>query len=198
MLQKGRINIHDKMQSYNLGPDNKGNFIKVQVSSIHKHRMPSHYVHCGQVATLAITSPELDQMRIQRGMVLLGTDTPTSYYEFEVELLVLYHPTGVVAGTCGMLYSGSIRQQARVITVYPNTIKSRSGDDGGNSSSSSSSDGIDTNSTCSSKIRSGKEGRCILRFMNEPKYLCIDAQILFVDGKAKCLGRVTKLVLDNP
>lgn len=157
--------------------------------------MPSHYVHCGQVATLAIASPELDQMRIQRGMVLLGTDTPTSYYEFEVELLVLYHPTGVAAGTCGMLYSGSIRQQARVIAVSPQGTKA---EDGGTSSSSS--DGIESNDSSSSKIRSGKEGRCVLRFMNEPKYLCIDAQILFVDGKAKCLGRVTKLGndLDNP
>ncbi|KAI8140494.1 P-loop containing nucleoside triphosphate hydrolase protein [Fennellomyces sp. T-0311] len=169
VLRRGRINIRED-RTYHLGPDSTGGFVKVNVKSIQRHRVPTHYVHCGQAATLALQLSNLD-WRIQRGMVLLGADEPSSYYEFEADLIVLYHPTGITVGTCGMVHSGSVRQRARVVAI---------------------SSTIDTDSK--RKIPSGSEGRCILRFMNEPKYLCKGAQVLFMEGKAKCLGRVIRLI----
>ncbi|KAI9250491.1 P-loop containing nucleoside triphosphate hydrolase protein [Phascolomyces articulosus] len=241
VLRRGRINIHeDEMRrTYHLGPDSTGTFIKVTVESIHRHRVATHYVHCGQAATLAIrptfTSSLNDHddtennntkqhhhhppFRIQRGMVLLGTEQPTSYYEFEADLIVLYHPTGVTVGTCGMIHSGSVRQRARVISILStkNEINHTSSSVTTSSSSSSTvssssltaEDNINDNkehttTTTTTQhsnhtihhriIPSGNEGRCILRFMHEPKYLCQGAQILFMEGKSKCLGRVIRLI----
>ncbi|KAI9310113.1 P-loop containing nucleoside triphosphate hydrolase protein [Dichotomocladium elegans] len=190
VLRKGRITTEEPERMFYLGPDAKGCYIQVQVRSIHRHRIPANSVHCGQVATLAITSPDLEYLRIQRGMVLLGVENPTSYLEFEAEMLVLYHPTGVTVGTCGMFYSGSIRQLARVIavTVEPTVTNNIHGD----CKAVTISNGNDAGNA--SIISSGKEGRCILRFMNEPQYLCIDARLLFVEGKAKCLGRITRVL----
>ncbi|KAI7854177.1 P-loop containing nucleoside triphosphate hydrolase protein [Circinella umbellata] len=221
VLRRGRINIREDAirRTYHLGPDSTGTFIKATVESIHRHRVPTHYVHCGQAATLAIRSTHIDNrdFRIQRGMVLLGTDRPTSYYEFEADLIVLYHPTGVTTGTCGMVHSGSVRQRARVISILSsNKIDHGISSSLSTSTSTSSASEISLSSTTYKKeeylttqssnnhsgngdnriIVSGSEGRCILRFMNEPKYICDGAQILFMEGKAKCLGRITRLL--NP
>ncbi|KAI9488391.1 P-loop containing nucleoside triphosphate hydrolase protein [Zychaea mexicana] len=218
VLRRGRININEDAirRTYHLGPDSTGAFVKVTVDSIHRHRVPTHYVHCGQAATLAIKSTELENWRIQRGMVLLGIDVPSSYFEFEVDLIVLYHPTGVTVGTCGMVHSGSVRQRARVVSISSSTTTNTSSSSSTPSSSPSSSATTTTTTTTKEAhleeynatktqnssshpstdqiIPSGSEGRCVLRFMNEPKYLCNEAQILFMEGKAKCLGRVIQLI----
>ena len=215
VLRRGRINIREDAmrRTYHLGPDSTGAFVKATVESIHRHRVPTHYVHCGQAATLAIRSTEIDNnhFRIQRGMVLLGTDIPTSYYEFEADLIVLYHPTGVTTGTCGVVHSGSVRQRARVISILSSSeIDHNISSSSSSTSTSSMSSSIEDDkkeefiTTQSSNhyghnggnriILSGNQGRCILRFMNEPKYLCNGAQILFMEGKAKCLGRIVRLL----
>ncbi|KAI8076383.1 P-loop containing nucleoside triphosphate hydrolase protein [Gilbertella persicaria] len=164
VLSQGRVNIQDH-QDYYLGPNAKGDYVKAHVISIHRHRVPVHFVHCGQTATMALDYPS--DWKIHKGMVLLGTDQPESYFEFEAELVVLFHATGVFHGTCGMIHSGSIRQHARVISV--------------------------TNEKEDHAIHSGGQGKCTFRFMYEPCYLRLGAQILFMEGKSKCLGRVTHL-----
>jgi GTPase len=166
VLKQGRINIRDQ-HYYHLGPNSRGEFTRVKVMSIHKHRMPVQYVHGGQTATLAISELKDDNWKIQKGMVLLGTDMPTCYYEFEATLVVLYHDVGVTTGTCGIVHSGSIRQHARIVSI------------------SGANDDI---------IRSGEQGTCTLRFLYEPRYLCVGAEILFMEGKSKCLGKITRLI----
>ncbi|KAI8370230.1 P-loop containing nucleoside triphosphate hydrolase protein [Blakeslea trispora] len=171
LLSQGRVNVKEH-QDYYLGPNAKGEFAKVNVVSIHRHRMPVHFVHCGQTATLAIEFPqEPIAWKIHRGMVLLGTeDYPQCYFEFEADLVVLFHAIGVSRGTSGMIHSGSIRQHARVISV------------------------TDLSDKESATIHSGGEGKCTFRLMHEPRYLRLGAQILFIEGKSKCLGRVTRLI----
>jgi len=106
VLCQGRINIKDR-HSYHLGPNARGEFIQVQVKSIHRHRMAAPFVHCGQTATLALG--DLVGWKLHKGMVLLGSDKAESYMEFEADLMVLYHATGVSTGTCGMRESSSHR-----------------------------------------------------------------------------------------
>lgn len=188
VLCQGRISIKDQ-QSYHLGPNARGEFIQVQVKSIHRHRMATPFVHCGQTATLAIG--DLDGWKLHKGMVLLGSDKAESYMEFEADLMVLYHATGVSTGTCGMIHSGSIRQHARVIKSTLNT----SIEDGDEELSSGMADlNISTPTSNSNVIASGLQGKCTFRFMYEPCYLRLGAQILFMEGKSKCLGRVTRLI----
>ena len=168
LLSQGRVNVKEH-RDYHLGPNAKGEFVKVNVVSIHRHRTPVRFVHCGQTATLAIEYPVPVDWKIHRGMVLLGTeDYPECYFEFEAELVVLFHATGVSCGTSGMFHSGSIRQHARVVSLLSDKE--------------------------SSVICSGGQGKCTFRLMHEPRYLRLGAQILFIEGKSKCLGRVTRLI----
>ncbi|KAI8984688.1 P-loop containing nucleoside triphosphate hydrolase protein, partial [Mycotypha africana] len=171
VLGQGRINVKEKDKKYYLGPNTKGEFTLVNIISVHRHRVPSHYVHCGQTATLALQnrseSEALSSWKISRGMVLLAAEDdkkPDCYRMFEAELTVVYHATGVSAGTCGMIHSGSIRQRAKVMS--------------------------ETNAAI---LRTGKKGTCCFSSMYEPCYLKLGSQILFLEGRSKCIGRVTKL-----
>ncbi|KAI8365355.1 P-loop containing nucleoside triphosphate hydrolase protein [Radiomyces spectabilis] len=212
MLRKGRINIKEpeEQRTYHLGPDAKGHFIRVTVSSIHRHRVPCHYIHCGQTATLAIQSPDLVHWPVSKGMTLLGMDTPESYFEFEADMIVLYHPTGVTKGTSGMIHMGSIRQRAQITSISIAHKENEKAETGlhtslstptfysGSSSTdvvqSSRSSHVRTQSTDGDTATSGHHALCIFRFLYKPVYLHADAQILFVEGKAKCLGRITRVI----
>lgn len=182
VLVQGRVNINEDKQYY-LGPNAKGEFIKVNVVSIHRHRMPVHYAHCGQTATLALGGMDDPSWKIHKGMVLLGTHNPQCYFEFEAELMVLYHATGVSSGACGMIHSGAIRQRAKVEAVQ--VVSEESEED------------TDTHeiTSCSNlmSIQSEQRGICRFKFMYEPCYLRIGSQILFMEEKSKCLGRVTRV-----
>ncbi|CAO3641725.1 unnamed protein product [Mucor hiemalis] len=189
VLVQGRVNIREN-RWYHLGPNSKGEFIKVKVISIHRHRMPVHYVHCGQTATLALDNITDPNWKIHKGMALLGTDKPECYTEFEADLMVLYHATGVSKGTCGMVNCGSIRQHARVTSV---TLTEQLSSDFENLT-------VDSTANTASKdskeatIQSGAQGRCTFKFMYEPCYLRLGAQVLFMQGGSKCLGRVSRLI----
>lgn len=193
VLRRGRINVESEESSrtYHLGPDSRGSFIPVTVTSIHRHRVQARYIHCGQAATLAIKGDQLDHRILHRGMVLLGTENPMCYYEFEADVSVLYHPSGLTVGTCGIIHSGSVRQRARVMSIISTTSEK----DGcvGSRDFGPVSEGGDPNNN-KHLITSGNQGRCIFRFMDKPEYLRTDAQILFMEGKAKCIGRVLNLL----
>jgi GTPase len=164
--------------------------------------MSVHYVHCGQTATLALDGLNDPNWKIHKGMVLLGSETPACCTEFEADLMVLYHATGVSTGMCGMVNSGSIRQHARVIsvTVSPENELSDNFDnlsvDKETLVKLNVSKGSDTAATDSSEsiLTSGTQGKVTFRFMYEPCYLRLGAQILFMEGRSKCLGRITRLI----
>ncbi|CEP12363.1 hypothetical protein [Parasitella parasitica] len=191
VLRQGRISIKEQ-QSYHLGPNSRGEFIQARVKSIHKHRMAVPFVHCGQTATLALG--DLDDWKIHKGMVLLGADKAESYMEFEAELMVLYHATGVSAGICGMIHSGSIRQRARVMKSLFVSSNNIDDDDLLVKNTADLDLNLVTCSKASTAILSGQQGKCTFKFMHEPCYLHLGAQILFMEGKSKCLGRVTRLI----
>ncbi|KAG1472439.1 hypothetical protein G6F56_001538 [Rhizopus delemar] len=127
VLVQGRVNVKDNRWYY-LGPNPKGEFTQVKVKSIHRHRIPVNYVHCGQTAALALSEINTHDWKTHRGMVLLETTEPVSFLEFEAEIMVLYHETGVYTGTRGMIHSGSIQQHAQVISIEPKSIKPISDD----------------------------------------------------------------------
>jgi GTPase len=195
VLCQGRINIRDN-QEFHLGPNAQGDFIKVNVISIHRHRVSVNYVHCGQTATLALGHITDPNWKLHKGMVLLGTDKhPESYIEFEADLMVLYHASGVSIDTCGMIHAGSIRQHARITAVKvtnkgdeEDTFNHLTDDFQNMKLAAAQQDTkLDT-------IFSGGRGTCRFKFMYEPCYLRLGAQILFMEGKSKCLGRITRLI----
>ncbi|KAI8332210.1 P-loop containing nucleoside triphosphate hydrolase protein [Chlamydoabsidia padenii] len=172
MLRQGRININDTQRTFALGPNSQGDFIQATVVSIHRHRVPTHYVHYGQTASLAIelSSQEQEWGKIKKGMVLLATTDPASYTTFEATVIVLHHATGLKPGTCGTVRSGFIRQLARVVAIHKDEAAQ---------------DDI---------LTSGQQGTCVFQFLGDPEYLRLGAQFLFMEGTFKCLGSITKLV----
>lgn len=161
------------------------------MTSIHRHRIPARYVHCGQAATLALEAIDNDIWKLHKGMVLLDTDDPQSFFEFEAEIMVLYHAIGVSAGTNGMIHSGSIQQHARVISIEPLSVRRiETMDMKDDQTLSPSTDG--------SSIPSGYQGRCTFRFIHEPCYLRIGSRVLFMEGTSKCIGKVTRLTRHRP
>lgn len=141
--------------------------------------MPANYVHCGQTASLAIelNVNNEEEWKIKKGMVLLAsTTTPESYKAFEAQIDVLYHPSeGLRQGNCGMIRTGFIRQQARIVRIvkYQHELKS----------------GVNNET-----ITTGQHGYAIFQFFGDPQYLRLDSQFVFLEGPIKCLGKVTKLV----
>lgn len=169
VLRRGHISLKSPPQSgyYHLGPDAKGEFVKVKVTSVHRHRVSVSEIVCGQAATLALSSDDLDHWRIHKGMALLATETPESFYAFEAEIEVLQcATTGLTAGACGMLRSGSVRQRARIVSAL----------------------------SPKDTIIKGERGKCVFRFLYGPEYLCVGARLLFLEGDTKCMGRVTRLI----
>ncbi|KAI8994500.1 P-loop containing nucleoside triphosphate hydrolase protein [Pilobolus umbonatus] len=184
VLCQGRINIKDE-HSYYVGPNPKGKFMKVKVGSIHRHRISVSYVHCSQAATLALQTMDESTWKIHKGMVLISSEDPQCFITFEVELLVLSHATGVTQGTRGIVHSGSTRQLAKVIEVSDIEDITETAD--------GMSPDKDIKTASSTHIYSGQKGRCTMRFMYEPRYLRLGSQILFMEGKSKCVGHIVGL-----
>lgn len=161
--------------------------------------MSVHYVHAGQTATLALDGLKDTDWKIHKGMVLLEAESPNCYTEFEADLMVLFHATGVSKGTCGMINCGSIRQHARVtsVTLIDKFEQLSTSFDDLTIDQKESNANNDKNQQDGETLLSGTQGRCTFKFMYEPCYMRIGAQILFMQGKSKCLGRITRLIRRN-
>ncbi|KAI8069694.1 P-loop containing nucleoside triphosphate hydrolase protein [Gongronella butleri] len=238
--------------SYALGPNSQGDFIRVKIVSIHRHRMNMHDVHCGQTASLALQLPSnvannvtnsassaqpsrpssststassvsssssvsvVDSWgKIKKGMVLLAippvnvnddgkkvpraprnavySPPPPTTLAFEAQLLLLpptapdaRHaadkntspvPTPVMrAGLCGMLRSGFIRQQARIVQLNVAADEERPQPPQGDTAM------VPTAYTAQ------------IRLLGNPEFLAVGNQFIFMESALKCLGRITKLV----
>ncbi|EGF83747.1 hypothetical protein BATDEDRAFT_33882 [Batrachochytrium dendrobatidis JAM81] len=61
--------------------------------------------------------------KLRRGQILVTTASfatlPESYWEFEVDMHVLYHSTCLTYGSQGTMYCGVLRQSAKVVDICP-------------------------------------------------------------------------------
>ncbi|KAL0088141.1 P-loop containing nucleoside triphosphate hydrolase protein [Phycomyces blakesleeanus] len=201
VLQKGSIDIRGSStpRTYFLGPDSEGNFVNIMVSSMHRHRMPVHYASSGQTTTLAVYSPDRKELCIKKGMFVLGTDTPECFFEFEADFNVLYHQTRIAKGACGLVHLGSVRQPARIMSIRKNTATEPQIASNNNPSAADclSNEPSIPQSLETTELASGERGICVFRFMKEPGYLSVDSRFLFIQGKSKCFGRITRLISIN-
>lgn len=79
-----------------LGPDSVGTFHPTTLKSIHRKRMNVPWAEAGQSVSVALKRVKRGSLR--KGMVLLGREVntsgsggPVACWEFEAEILVLYH-----------------------------------------------------------------------------------------------------------
>ena len=109
----GTVHVGDSLL---LGPDAHGNFTPTIVKSIQRKRVNVPCASAGQSASFALK--KVKRSAIRKGMVMLSKSlAPKAVYEFEAEILVLYHSTTIGAKYQAMLHCGGVRQTAKIIRM---------------------------------------------------------------------------------
>ncbi|XP_022900782.1 GTP-binding protein 2 [Onthophagus taurus] len=114
LLVKGTLNEGTPMQ---LGPLKNGNFVPVNIKSIHRNRFPCRSVRAGQSAAVSL---DVEVPDLRNGMVLLSRGEPAmgcKYFQASVSLL--YHRTAIFQGFQATVHIGNIRQTAVIFAIFP-------------------------------------------------------------------------------
>lgn len=159
MVLQGSFSVGD---SVHLGPDSVGRFRKIQIKGIHVKRTPVKYCSAGHIASIALR--KVRRQEVRKGMVIVEDEHPTCVWEFEAEILVLYHSTIIKNNYQPVIHTLAVKQSAKIISLGEETIK-----------------------TGDSRI-------VRFRFIYKPEYLKKGSRIVFREGRTKGMGRVTKLI----
>ncbi|KAJ3187574.1 hypothetical protein HK101_009353 [Irineochytrium annulatum] len=155
----GVVHVGDSLM---LGPDSTGAFTPTIVKSIQRKRVNVPCASAGQSASFALK--KVKRSSIRKGMVMLSKSlNPKAVYEFEAEILVLYHSTTIGAKYQAMLHCGCVRQTAKIV-------------------------GMDKQ-----VLRTGDRALVRFRFIQHPEYLKVGARLLFREGRTKGVGKVVHL-----
>lgn len=107
-VQSGSIERGDELL---LGPTKDGSFIETSVRSIEIHYYDVEKAKEGQIASLAISNVDVDQL--ERGMVLLPINKdPEPTKEFIGEVMILNHPTSITSGYEPVIHLETISETA--------------------------------------------------------------------------------------
>lgn len=160
-----------------LGPDSLGNWTQTQIKGIHRKRVNVAEALAGQSVSLAIK--KVKRSNVHKGMVIIAADPmaiPTSpagippifpgrkaSWEFEAEIIVLFHSTTLGPRYQAMLHSGVIRQTVSIISMEREVM------------------------------RTGDRAKVRFRFVKHPEYVRLGARLVFREGRTKGVGRITAL-----
>ncbi|XP_014673752.1 PREDICTED: GTP-binding protein 2-like isoform X2 [Priapulus caudatus] len=145
-----------------LGPTDAGEFELVQVRSLHRNRAPCRVVRAGQAATLALA--DSDNIVTRKGMVLVSPSlSPSSCWEFDAEVYILYHFTAISKNSQATVYCGNVRQTA-VISSMDKEL-----------------------------LHTNERATVRFRFMRQPEYLQVGSCLVFRDGRNKGIGKICKV-----
>lgn len=170
-LKTGEIKLNDKML---LGPVD-GNFIDVQVKSIHNNfREEISMLTAGVSGCIAIKSLSrkevINKKKIRKGMVLyqsLNLEKRTrAYSKFTASITILHHPTTIKQRYEPVIHCGKIAQTA-VIESIDNEY-----------------------------LRTGDKGIVNFRFKYRPEFIEKDDILIFREGKTKGIGKITDVEED--
>lgn len=155
-----------------LGPDSLGAWTHTQIKGIHRKRVPVGEAWAGQSVSFALK--KIKRSAIHKGMVLLPHDPATApasplpalskaCWEFEAEVIVLFHSTTMGPKYQAMLHSGVIRQTVAVVRMQQEVM------------------------------RTGDRATVRFRFVRHPEYVRVGARLVFREGRTKGVGRITGL-----
>eukprot|EP00164_Ancoracysta_twista_P003930 GFYU01005268.1.p1 GENE.GFYU01005268.1~~GFYU01005268.1.p1 ORF type:complete len:608 (+),score=145.32 GFYU01005268.1:107-1930(+) len=161
-LLAGTISMNQTLQ---IGPDKLGKFTPVQVKTIHRKRVPVRTVKAGEAASFNLR--KIKRSQIRKGMVLVDSNTtPKACWEFEAEILILYHSTTIGLRYQAVVHCGNVRQSAMIISMSNDVL------------------------------RTGDKARCRFRFLCRPEFLQKDCRLIFREGKTKGIGKVVEVYPD--
>jgi len=105
-----------------LGPFDDGSFRTVRVKSIHVNRVHVEKASAGQIAALAITNVDYDEVRT--GMVLLDVEAKAyAVRRFTAEVRILHHPTTIMLGYEPVIQTRTIKQAARIVRMRKEALR---------------------------------------------------------------------------
>jgi len=215
ILDSGRVSLGpgSSKVEYWIGPD-KGNFVKVIVMSIHRHRRPVNSVKAGQAASFSIFFPNNEvvigssngvfgsggaktppptnnaRFKLRKGQVLLSmTDrniAPSGFSEFEAVMTVLWSSGEIGMSTEGTIVCGAVRGVARVISVRESEEGKEPKDE---------SIGNLTLNQRRTSIPTGETGIFRFKFLGEEEWLRLGATVLFRSERMRCVGHVARVGL---
>mmetsp|Transcript_39040 Transcript_39040/g.103192 ORF Transcript_39040/g.103192 Transcript_39040/m.103192 type:complete len:193 (-) Transcript_39040:154-732(-) len=160
-MLRGSLALRDSLV---IGPDSRGNFVPVQIRSIHNKRIVVSRVAAGQSATLALK--KLKRNQIRKGMVIAKLSMqPKACMRFVAEVVILHHPTTIGLNYQPIVHCLTVRQACKVVAV----------------------DGE------SGLLRSGDRAHVTFQFMYRPEYLVFGARIIFREGRTKGIGKICGL-----
>lgn len=179
-----------------LGPDSLGNFLPTAVRSIQRKRVNVDAGTAGQSVSFALKKIRRNQVR--KGMVILGRNDPSTassavpatlglpaapvakaHFEFDAEVLCLYHSTTLSIGSCMVLHTASIRQTVRILgLVHLGGAKHRNQVGGGAASQHTD------------VVRTGDRARLRMRFIRFPEYCKPGQKLITREGKTRLIGVV--------
>jgi GTPase len=121
IVNQGSISVNDSLM---IGPDGNGMFRPVQIKSIHCKRVSVKRAQAGQHASLALKKEKRSQLR--KGMVLVENKAlAKSCWEFEAEVVILYHSTTIKSNYQPVIHCMCVRQAAKIVN---SNIELRTGD----------------------------------------------------------------------
>lgn len=146
-----------------VGPTDDGKFRELTVCSIQRNRSGCRVLRAGQAATLALG--DFERSLLRKGMVMVSPEmNPTICWQFEAEIILLFHAKTFHKGFQVTVHVGNIRQTA--------TVEALQGKE---------------------ELRTGEKAVVRFKFIKHPEYLKVGAKLLFREGVTKGIGQVTKL-----
>jgi GTPase len=129
----------------------------------------------GQSVSFALKKVKRNQ--VHKGMVVLAADpshtaasipqsismTRKACWEFEAEVIILFHSSTLGPKYQAMLHSGVIRQTVAIVSMEQDIL------------------------------RTGDRAKVRFKFLRHPEYLRIGARLVFREGRTKGVGRVLSL-----
>ncbi|KPA84367.1 putative GTP-binding elongation factor tu family protein [Leptomonas pyrrhocoris] len=160
IITQGVFRVNDTVL---LGPDGFGHFRPVSIKSIHIKGVDSVAAEAGNDAAFCLKKEK--RSAIRKGNILAdAAHPPTSFWQFEAEITILYHSTTITANYEPVIHSSTVRQSARITYVAQEIL------------------------------RTGDKSLARFHFLYRPEYMKEGQRLIFREGRTKGIGTVTKLM----
>ena len=160
IITQGVFRVNDHVL---LGPNGLGEFRTTQIKSIHVKGVEATEVEAGNDAALCLKKEK--RSNIRKGNVLVcPTTKPKAYWQFEGEIVIMYHSTTISDNYEPVIHSNTVRQSARIMLVDREVL------------------------------RTGDRAQVKFHFLYRPEFLKVGQRLVFREGRTKGIGTVTKLV----